>query len=295
MLRCWAHIILVGMSCILVSCVDTITIDPELETIYSIECYGTNKTVIGAVVENGVYPCLDYSLCGANFSPSAVFTMTGPSFTDYQIQPVSNFAPTIYLDTTLQFAPKDQVTLQVRVPNRSFSATTVMPDSINFVEEVGFVERPSIHGLLVQLDSAAFMASDGLHILISKKSKPRPNVGFICSKLTLSPATCLNYGALIDAPDDDENRLFHYIPNSEIMKLGLEITEGDSLEVIIRNYPEASLRFFDAFNQSICRDDAEFNNGILFAPPENLPSNFSNGGFGFFHLYTEQVWERIAE
>lgn len=295
MVRAYFAILSLCLLSTLSSCVDTITIDPELETIYSIECYGTPRTIIGAVIENDVYPCLDYSLCAANFSPSAVFTMSSSTFTDQQIQPVPDFAPTIYLDTTLRIASGDEITLQVRVPNRSFTAKATMPDSINYVQEVGFVDRSELHGIVIQLDSTEFMRTAGLHVLISEKNQFPPNVGFICSRLQLSPATCLNYGFIINSPDTVSNRIFHYIPYTEMTKVGLDITNGDSLEVVLRNYPEPSIRFFDDFNQRICRDDAEFNNGILFAPPENLPTNFDNNGFGFFHLYTEQRWERIAE
>lgn len=262
----------------------------ELDTIFSIESYNTKNSSLTIILENSLYPCVDQQNCQPSILETAVVQLTGSISGTYDadLNPTSS----IFVNDQIDFQPGEEVTINVRVPNnRSFSATEIYPDTLDAVLEARYArgtDNPG--GLFLFIDREELAKSDGLHVTLYILGSVPARYGFIISNDSFPQDGCLRYGGF-----QIQNENIYRIEQAELDKLGINPVIGEEFIVFIRNYSRESLNYLHQYNRSLCDEPIDINEGTLFAPPRNLPTNFSDGAFGYFHVFTEETETGVVE
>jgi|GEM_PF-6351892 len=270
------------------SCVKSEDLDIDLDTIIAIEAFNSRNLSIAGITENEFYPCVNLGQCQPRIVERAVLSISGESATEFDLRRVENQPQAFFRNTATSFKGGEKVTLSVRTPGRQFEATAVFPDSVFTVLNFEYRLGSDPQGLLLNIDRNVFDTLAGLHIRVGIRFVDSsifiPNYGFIVSQRSFPFSECLNNGQFLSSD-------VYFIPDSEIQKIlrpsGFSLIPGAEIVLVIRNSTIESLEFFNEFNKSLCIPTISVNDGTLFAPPENLPTNFNNGAIGFFHVYTQ--------
>ncbi len=273
---------LIAMGSLLSSCLETNPADLELDTIVTIESFSSPGLTKAGVIENPFYPCVNTPNCEPKVIQSAVMSLTGERSGEFVLDRIIVSEDlTIFQNEFTHFLGGEEVTMNVRIPNRKYAATSTMPENLDVIEKMDYIIDSTGSGLVLFLDSTEFEKSAGLHILIVKDQAPEPIYGFLVTRAQLSFSECFFYGAFVEP-------YIFVIPDEEVRKTGVELSPDDVYYLDIRNSTPESIEYYHAYNQSLCGEPMDGGNGTEFAPPENLPTNFNNGAFGFFHLFTQE-------
>ena len=262
------------------SCRDSQLIDPELNLVYSIEAFQSPDLHRALVLANDNYPCVIPDRCPPDIIKTATLELTGPAIGRNSLLCDS----LIYTsDTTLYIPPGEQVTLEVQVADQTFAATSIMPDSLNLILAFDYSAAGMNDGLYLKVDTNSLKEASGFYLQFLIQNDNPPQFGFLITEsVRSSPQNCNQNGCFV-GPD------IYYIPENTLLSTGVQILPDDLYLLISRNITAESLAYYRAFNTILPIGNFNTNNGLFFAPPESLPTNFDNLGFGFFHLYYEQA------
>ena len=265
------------------SCTETRIIDPELETVISIEASQSQRNIQAGIFENSNYPCIVPSTCEPTIIEDAIMSLRGSNGNSIILNEANG---KYFNDFPLQFDVGERVTLQVNTNTTSYQASAILPDSSQKVIITFYNLAPTNRGLFIRLDTNNLALIDALYIQVFARSNSAPLYGYIISSDLQFSASQPNNGF-----HDPNFPDVYFIPDSELKRSdpNFKLNSQDEYVVSARSITTASADFYFAFKRALREGNFSLNNGLFFAPPQNLPTNFDNEGFGMFHLFHEQI------
>lgn len=274
---------------LLVSCTVEQIIEPELDTVITVEAIYSQNEVRASVLSANQYPCFQPNACAPKIITNATITVKKENENGKVLNQNGLFYS---LDISANAPyPGDVVTMQVNTNSEIYTATAVMPDTSKKIDLTFYNRKEPNLGLFLALDTINIQKAEALYILITNSDTSAPLYGYVITPDLKASALLPNNGA-----HNPELPGIYYIPESELLRANplFKLDSADLYTVRARTITRESMDFYISFKQAIREADFSFNNGLLFAPPNNLYTNFDNNGFGMLHLFHEQIINEVV-
>jgi hypothetical protein len=278
------HILLGFVACLLLgACFDSQTLSDDLAKTLSFEAYQSASNINAIIIESNQYPCNPASQCPPTISKNAQMSV----MIDGGPPELLICDGGIFQQNDIQTAAGQEVTIQIETPEKIYKATSSRPDSTEIIIAAEYQLNTGNLGLYLRLDTNALLTSNGIFVQVYT-DRFFPRYGFLITSDRTASSRLPNNGFYQTAE-------VFYIPHSEIMETQVPLFQDDIYFISVRNITLESAEFYDRFKKVLAEGNVNLNNGLFFAPPENLPTNFDNGGFGFFHLFYERVIQGVVQ
>ena len=272
------------------SCIGQSTIEPNLDTVVSFNMGHSQDFISAVLFENSTFPCAIPDNCPP--TPISLATISvrtnrvGGRALDLIDDP---FLGPFFINTfEIDLAPNEQVTVQVLFNQITYLATETMPDTSDKVIDFAYLASAATPGLFIRFDQENLDQTEAVYVQLF--ANQNPIYGYVIFP-DLKESSQIPSNGFYD-PGSEQ----YYISEDELAKSNPQFLTrpGDVVTLRSRTITGSSTEFFLAYRRAILNGEFNLNDGLFFAPPKNLPTNFDNGGFGMFHLYHEQELERVA-
>ena len=266
---------------LLVSCQERIPLIIETENEVVINATLTQKAFLAVINEYDMIRCgLN---CDQRFDTTSFVQVESPSFSI--IPKAGDLGLTLGYSKILDTASFIGATniMTVVKNGRSFTARDVRPRDEVVVKRINY-DNLNKTGLALILDPALMDSIQYAYVQLSRQGAPLlPFFGFLLSNESNDLIDIGNNGRFL-------NDSTYFIEENLINLSGVE-TVQDTMIIVFHNITEASFQFYTGYKETVNRyiQDIQLGqqNNLLFAPGNNIPSNFTSNAKGFFHVVQE--------
>lgn len=270
----------------ILSCTDSLIIDPELDKIYSIEIYHSQSASDALILSNDRYPCISLSNCSPALESDLSITIRNNRLNPVTMQ---QNGISYHEDFPILMRDGDIISYEITLPDQNTITTTdtFPPDDPVLLDYLIYADT-SVEGVYLLLDTVVLTKAHAFYVQLFEQANELPRFGFLIYPDQDKNTRVVNNGGFISTN-------IYYIPMNLVALSGVDLEPGDAYAMSVRSITSGSATFFEEFKKLQVLGTFNQNDGLYFAPPQNMPSNLPWPAFGFMHLFHEEVVTGIVQ